>query len=460
MNVPNEQKSITYLPLNSIRVSPDNPNSHSETKITILANNIARFGLLNPISVVEQEPGVYEIVAGEGRYLAYVELDQQDPTSGKWNSIPAIILAVSDEFSTWGRRLGENRVRSFNWVAECVSLAGMKADGVSKAELSQLFGLAEKRIERMIQVGRIPNLQDLGPNLRAPGGPKVIDLGVTIEPLITLKEAINFLLPLRLQTGRESRPGNVPLWDYSEVQACIAALVSGQLKPEDLPLYSADRREVIGKAKAKAEGADQQDPQESRHDAEQLAKLSTKINNMAAFTETIKKSNETLQRDREALKAEVTKLSKTVKELQSARAEGSSNEIQRLVEEKLQQERQKIRDEARAEAQKEIRQNWTELGDEKKVFETYEQSIHTKEAELKEWEKLIDHGRRSMDREPRARMLDAVDGLLAAVASLRKNWERLSGPDFEAWIEHMKAAQDTYHELYEKCIGTEDDRDG
>jgi hypothetical protein len=447
MGMTDNQKSITYLPLDRIRVSPANPNAHSDTKIKTLANNIARFGILNPISVIEQEPGLYEIVAGECRFLAYFDLDKRDPTSGKWGRIPAIILEDSDEFSTWGRRLSENRLRSSNWIAECISLDGMRTE-IPKSELAELFGLSIRRIEKMIEIGRIPTIRDLSGRPRAAQveaqevrSPDPSSDALS-EPVISLKHAIDHLLPLRVQVDRQA---NTPIWDYTQVNECIRRLTTGELKSDELPLYSADCREAIGKAKAKAEK--QIDPQTT----EQLRKLNTKINNMAAYNETLKRSNDDLQADRESLKKTVAGLNNRLKEVETARTASLNEEIQRSVEEKLQQERDVILNQAKVQAQQEFQENWTDLVKEKRAFEEYEQAIHTKERELKEWEKLIDHSKRSMDRDARQRMLDAIDGLVDAVTSLRKNWGLLSQPVFEDWIDHMKAAQIMYQKLYDKC---------
>jgi hypothetical protein len=55
-----------------------------------------------------------------------------------------------------------------------------------------------------------------------------------------------------------------------------------------------------------------------------------------------------------------------------------------------------------------------------------------------------------MDREARQRILDAIDGLVEALASLRKNWEALSKPDFEDCIEHMNETQRMFRTLLPK----------
>jgi hypothetical protein len=442
MNSTDERQAIVYIPLNQIRVSPDNPNSHSDQKIRTLANNIQRFGLLNPITVAEQESELYKIVAGEGRFLAYMDLDKRD-SSGRWGTIPSIILKDSDEFLTWGRRLSENRLRSFNWIAECISLAGMKADGVSKAELGELFGLSEKRIERMIELGKIPRIQDLVHRVGAARGPHLSESDN--EATISLRAATDYILPLRIQVDRK---GNTPIWDYSEVDECIKKLLSGEIKPDELPLYSADRREAIGKAKAQTEV----ESQTSEPAVNSRIRAESKISILSNQIETLVAKNNALEADRESLKQDLTGLNKKLYEVNAGGSEGKSirDEVNRLVEERLELEQEKMRKQAKTDAEDELRRHWKDLQDEKRFFEKCQQSVNEKEHELRDWEKLIDHDKRSLDREARQRILDAIDGLVDALASLRKNWESLSKPDFENCIEHMNETQRMFRMLLPK----------
>ena len=131
----NHSKQITYIPLHQIETHADNPNVHQEEAIQTLALNIREFGLLHPIGVVSKalDTEGYSIVYGAGRFKAFQFLNEQWPGEG-WDSIPAIVLEESDDYSVWGRRLSENKLRSFNWVGECIELANMKADGKSRTD--------------------------------------------------------------------------------------------------------------------------------------------------------------------------------------------------------------------------------------------------------------------------------------------------------------------------------------
>lgn len=229
---------IDRVSLESISPHPDNPNTHSSEFIGTLAANIRRFGLINPIMLMgdPDQEGRYIIVGGEGRFRA-VQLLHEQYLDEDWETIAAIVVEESDDFNTWGRRLSENKLRTFNWIAEAIELASMKTDGISTSELAALFGYSETHMKTLTAIGNIPGLKSL-----APAGAK--DSGAEF----TVRLVRDFILPLRIKSGQEQAQGNVPIWDYSEVSLCIDRLVSGEVTPSDLPSYSADVRERIGKA--------------------------------------------------------------------------------------------------------------------------------------------------------------------------------------------------------------------
>lgn len=235
---------IHYIKLGKIRKNSDNPNPHSEEKTRTLANNIEEFGLLNPINVKSLNKGEYEIIAGEGRFEAFRLLERQE--------IPCIVNEDTSDYLDWGRRLSENKVRSFNWIAECIELANMKAEGKSWKELAGLFGYQQTKLHQMIATGEcwkrmdsnIVNLIILNFDLE--------DYSKS-EKAFGLNKFMNYILPLRIPPEKRSLrdPGkgkkgwqkvDYSLYDYCEVKACIEKLVSGKLKLEELPVYSADQR--------------------------------------------------------------------------------------------------------------------------------------------------------------------------------------------------------------------------
>src|SRR5271157_216349 len=84
---------IVLVGLSSIIRSPDNPNYHTANQVGLLAQNIKRYGLRNAIELkkVAKSDGLrYEILTGEGRYLAYCHLRDTEATD-EWTRIPAVI---------------------------------------------------------------------------------------------------------------------------------------------------------------------------------------------------------------------------------------------------------------------------------------------------------------------------------------------------------------------------------
>lgn len=260
-----QNKQIIYIPLDRIEPHADNPNVHSEENVQTLALNIREFGLLHPIGVVSKalDRG-YTIVIGEGRFNAFQLLNQQWPGEGG-DSIPAIVLEESDDYSVWGRRLSENRLRSFNWVGECIELTNMKEDGKSRTELAKLFGYSEDHIGHITAIGEIPGIEKVA--------------GAAPATQVALRDIEKYVLPLSIQTARQ---GNVPVWDYSEVTTCIEKLATGELRREDLPAHSAERREAIGKAKAE---------KVEKPDSPETAKLQKDLKALEEAAETRKAHN-------------------------------------------------------------------------------------------------------------------------------------------------------------------------
>jgi len=100
----------------------------------------------------------------------------------------------------------------------------MRAEGRDWKQIAEVFGLKdEKDVLNRIALGSVPQIS-------------------MTRHTVSLREAIHYLLPLRIETGRSPDDGNQRVYDYSEVTTCIDKLVSGELTKEDLPTYSTERR--------------------------------------------------------------------------------------------------------------------------------------------------------------------------------------------------------------------------
>jgi len=98
----------------------------------------------------------------------------------------------------------------------------MRTEGKRLAEIAKVFGLkSEDDVKHRVAVGKIP---DLGNG--------------DLQVIVSFLAVRDYILPLRIEIGRNPEDGNERLYDYSEVSRCIELLISGELSREDLPSYS------------------------------------------------------------------------------------------------------------------------------------------------------------------------------------------------------------------------------
>lgn len=86
-------KELNKVSISDLSRNPYQPREvFNETKLVELSNSIKKNGVLQPIAVrPKKEPGKYEIIAGERRWLAAQKAGLHD--------IPVIVLDISDEES-------------------------------------------------------------------------------------------------------------------------------------------------------------------------------------------------------------------------------------------------------------------------------------------------------------------------------------------------------------------------
>jgi hypothetical protein len=265
-------REIVLVDLSSIKRNPDNPNYHTADQVRILAQNIKRYGLRNAIElkkVAADDGHQYEVLTGEGRFLAYCHLRDTEATD-EWTRIPAIIREDdADAEATTGKRLSENALRWFNWAAECTEFASLKAGGESLENLMNDFGYGKSTVYNLVAVGQC-----------------LAHLNLTKEAIfqftgkLAREDFIKYILPLRISPQLiQSRKGHKGFkevldgsYDYSEVKACVQALLSDHLTVADLPQYSEEHRPLEKKTRA-AKKTEQQATSQTLEDAEAQSPL-------------------------------------------------------------------------------------------------------------------------------------------------------------------------------------------
>jgi len=137
------------IPLNQIFPNPDQPRRNAQdADIEALAASIEQKGLLQPVNVREVAADRFQIVAGERRYWAFLQLERE--------TIPALILDTDD---TQALALIENVQRiDLHPVDLAVSLEGLISEkGLTQEQGAVLIGKSQEYVARLLGILRLPS---------------------------------------------------------------------------------------------------------------------------------------------------------------------------------------------------------------------------------------------------------------------------------------------------------------
>jgi ParB family chromosome partitioning protein len=134
------------LPLDLVDPNPANPRANL-VEIEALADNIATFGLLQPVTV-RRNGERYELIGGHRRRAALLLLHEREPQ--RWRTIDALIVKASDERAFL--MLVSSQVHTRNWrpreeaaALERLALAGLTLKQIGE-RLNHSEGWASKRL--------------------------------------------------------------------------------------------------------------------------------------------------------------------------------------------------------------------------------------------------------------------------------------------------------------------------
>lgn len=160
---PVSEKRILQIPIEKIRVL--NPRVRNRRNFEEIVENISRVGLKRPITVsrrAETEPVEYDLVCGQGRLEAFVQLGQ--------NAIPAIVINA-DERDCLVMSLVENCARRQHKAIDLMREIGAlrkrgyndrqigEKIGVSPEYVNMIAGLLDRGEERLVsavEIGTLP----------------------------------------------------------------------------------------------------------------------------------------------------------------------------------------------------------------------------------------------------------------------------------------------------------------
>lgn len=145
---------VLLIPINQISPNPNQPRKiFEDEKLEQLAESIAQYGLIQPITVTQLLDGNYQLVAGERRLIACKRL--------KMESLPAIIVELNEENSS-AMALVENIQRcDLNFFEEAVAIEKlMKLMGQTQQSVATKLGKNQSTIANKLR------LLQLSPNVK------------------------------------------------------------------------------------------------------------------------------------------------------------------------------------------------------------------------------------------------------------------------------------------------------
>ena len=150
--------TIHYLDINLVDANPYQPREDFDSeKINELAQSLNEHGLLQPTVVREKSDGRYELVSGERRLRAALQVG--------WQQIPAMIIQVDDTDSAILSLVENVQRKDLNAIEKAKSFKRlMKAGGCTQEELAKSLSLDRSTVANLIRLLDLP--QDLQAAIR------------------------------------------------------------------------------------------------------------------------------------------------------------------------------------------------------------------------------------------------------------------------------------------------------
>jgi ParB family chromosome partitioning protein len=133
---------VQMIPVNKIHVL--NARARNKAKFREIVDNIASIGLKKPITVSPREDGEFDLVCGQGRLEAFVQLKQTE--------IPAIVreLPLDERYvSSLVENIARRRCTTVEMARE---LLNMKKRGHTRTEIASLVGLSPTYVGSLLRL--------------------------------------------------------------------------------------------------------------------------------------------------------------------------------------------------------------------------------------------------------------------------------------------------------------------
>lgn len=147
-----EQKNITYVPIDFIRPNPYQPRKQfNKLALEELCSSIKQYGVLQPINVRKISFSTYELVAGERRLRAAIMAGLKE--------IPAIIINVDDNDSAVMALIENLQREDLSYMEEAEGYCNLiNEHGFTQEELAQKIGKSQSTIANKIRLLKLSPL--------------------------------------------------------------------------------------------------------------------------------------------------------------------------------------------------------------------------------------------------------------------------------------------------------------
>lgn len=146
----NEQKKITYIPIEKIRPNPYQPRRNFDlAPLEELCSSIREYGVIQPINVRKTTANYYELVSGERRLRASIMAGLKE--------IPAIIIDVNEDDLAIMALIENLQREDLGYMEEAEGYLNLIKDhGLTQEELAQKIGKSQSTIANKIRLLKLP----------------------------------------------------------------------------------------------------------------------------------------------------------------------------------------------------------------------------------------------------------------------------------------------------------------
>lgn len=144
-----ERSRVLFVPVEQIAPNPEQPRqTFDEESLQSLAQSIRHNGILQPLTVRERGPGVYELVAGERRLRAAI--------LAGYHEVPCIPVTLDDRQSAVMGLLENLQREDLNFFEEAAGIARLiEFCGLTQEEVAEKLGRSQPTVANKLRLLRI-----------------------------------------------------------------------------------------------------------------------------------------------------------------------------------------------------------------------------------------------------------------------------------------------------------------